>query len=116
MKCAVIGSRGFNDYELLKRELSAGDISVIVSGGAKGADKLAEKFAKEFNISTEVYLPDWSLGRHAGFLRNTQIIEAADVVVAFWDGISNGTKDSITKAKKAGKPVKVVLFNQNMVD
>lgn len=115
MKLAVIGSRTFNDYELLKHHLNkinkVQPITAIVSGGAKGADKLSERYAKEYNIPTIIFYPDWNLGKHAGFLRNADIITEADKVIAFHDGVSKGTLNSISIAKKQNKKVRVVIFN-----
>ena len=111
MKVAVIGSRGFTNYELVKETLSKLEITLIVSGGAKGADTLGEQYAKENNIPTKIFLPDWTKhGKCAGMLRNTDIINEADIVVAFWDKSSKGTLDSITKSKKLGKPTYVITF------
>lgn len=65
MKIAIIGSRTFNDYELLRQSLDEFsfeanvDISLIVSGGANGADSLGERYAHENNIETLIFLPDW---------------------------------------------------------
>lgn len=111
MKVAVIGSRSFNDYEKLKDTLSKIDVSLLVSGGANGADKLGEQYANENNIPTKIFLPDWKKhGKAAGFLRNTDIINEAELVVAFWDQQSNGTRDSIQKAEKQGKKVMIISF------
>ena len=117
MKLAIIGSRNFNDYELLKRwayvYLTAawGHNVIIVSGGAKGADSLSEKFAEEYAYKKEIYLPNWEKhGKAAGFIRNQKIIDACDMVLAFWDGQSKGTEDSIKKAKVAKKPTFIVYF------
>lgn len=110
MKIAVIGSRTFDDKKLLDVILSGYEIDLIISGGARGADSLAQEYAKERNIPAKIFLPDWSIGRHAGFLRNTQIVEAADCVIAFWDGKSKGTLDSINKAKKLGKDCAIITF------
>lgn len=109
MKVAVIGSRGFNNYELIKETLSSLDITLVVSGGAMGADTLGERYARENGIPTKIFKPDWTKGRGAGFLRNTDIINEADTVVAFWDGKSRGTLDSIKKAEKQGKKVLIIL-------
>ena len=104
MKVAVIGSRTFDKYESVYNILSKLKITEIISGGAKGADSLAERYAKENNIPTKIFLPDWeTYGKKAGFLRNTQIIEECEMVVAFWDGTSKGCADSIEKAKKTNK-------------
>lgn len=111
MKYAVIGSRTFDNYELMRTELDKYDMTVIVSGGAKGADKLSEQYASERNIKTEIYKPDWTLGKHAGFLRNKTIVDNSDVVVAFWDGSSKGTKNSIDYATKTGKDVIIIRYN-----
>jgi hypothetical protein len=113
MKLAVVGSRTFNDYELLCATLNPhlGKIQVIVSGGAKGADSLAERWAKENGVATEVYLPEWEkYGKSAGFKRNELIVENCDSCVAFWDGVSPGTKSSIDLCKKKGKKHKVILW------
>ena len=109
MRIAVIGSRTFNNYEVVKDILdSISPITLIVSGGAMGADTLGARYARENGIDIIVYKPDWTLGRGAGFIRNTSIINDADMVVAFWDGKSRGTLDSITKAEKQGKKVLVI--------
>jgi predicted Rossmann fold nucleotide-binding protein DprA/Smf involved in DNA uptake len=116
VKLAVIGSRDFTNYLLLKAELEPfkDKIQVIISGGAKGADTLAEKFADEFGIPKLIYPADWdNLGKKAGFIRNKQIIDSCEAVVAFWDGKSKGTKHSIELAEKQGKPVKIIEINAN---
>lgn len=112
MKVAVIGSRGFKNYELLRSTLSTLEISLIISGGAMGADTLAEVYAKEKGIETKVFIPDWKThGKKAGFLRNTDIVNESDLVVAFWDGLSRGTEDSIKKAQKLNKRILLVHYN-----
>lgn len=115
MKLAVVGSRNFNDYELLKSKLDSihkrKPITCIVSGGAKGADSLSERWAKENGIETLIFIPDWNKhGKRAGFLRNDDIIQNSDNVVACWDGISKGTKHSISLAEKYKKPLLIVKF------
>jgi hypothetical protein len=115
MKLAVVGSRTFNNYDLLKCKLDVIHekkvITCIISGGAKGADSLAEKWSKENNIETLIFKPDWDkYGKRAGFLRNEDIIKNSDAVVAFWDGISHGTKNDIDLAKKYNKPCLIVRF------
>ena len=108
MKIAIVGSRTFNDYyyfgdELLRR-VSLSDMDVIISGGAKGVDKLAEDFAKANDIPFKEFKANWEkYGKGAGFIRNSLIVEKADMVIAFWDGKSTGTKDSIDKAIKKRK-------------
>lgn len=117
MNIAIIGSRTFSNYELLsviiKNFLSENNIKVnsIISGGAKGADSLAEQFALENNLEMIIFKPDWKkFGKKAGIIRNTIIIDNSDTVFAFWDGKSSGTKDAINKAEKLGKKVITILF------
>jgi hypothetical protein len=115
MKLAIIGSRTFNDYKLLCEKLnninSIKKITLIVSGGANGADKLGEKYAKENNILTKIFLPDWkNFGKKAGYLRNIDIINESDCVIVFWDGVSKGTQHSINLAKKYQKKCLIVNF------
>lgn len=109
---AVVGSRTFTDYELLRNTLDEHKlvkIRTIVSGGAAGADRLAERYAAERGIELIVLRPDWSThGKSAGIMRNTDIVDRSDFVFAFWDGQSRGTADTINKAKSRGKPVVVV--------
>lgn len=119
MNIAIVGGRDFSDYTLLKESLLAyisiysGIPDNIVSGGAKGADTLAAQFAAEMDIPLLVFKPDYQkYGRGATLVRNTQIIENADVVFAFWDGQSKGTKDSITKAKKLQKELYIISYGK----
>jgi hypothetical protein len=109
MKLAIVGSRTFNNYEVVKSALKDLTISEIVSGGAKGADSLAEQFAQENKIPIKVFKPDWEkYGRSAGMIRNKSIVDYADKVIAFWDGISKGTENSIGLARKQGKLLSVI--------
>jgi predicted Rossmann fold nucleotide-binding protein DprA/Smf involved in DNA uptake len=111
MKIAIVGSRSFQDYGLLLETMARHKPSAIVSGGAKGADILAERYAREIDIDCIVFKPDWKrYGRAAGPKRNKQIVEASDLIIAFWDGKSRGTYSTITLATKARKPVDVVRF------
>jgi len=109
MKLAVVGSRDFSDYVLMKEELDKIDFNILVSGGAKGADKMSEIYAFDNDIPMIIHKPDWeNLGKKAGYIRNVAIVEECDKLIAFWDGISNGTRHSINIAEKAGKLLKVV--------
>lgn len=114
MKVAVVGSRSFTDYELLKKTLDElyPNITLIVSGGAKGADSLSEQYADEEGIRKLIFKPDWEKhGKAAGFIRNRDIVAESDMVIAFHDGHSKGTANSIEHAKKMGKILKVILFS-----
>lgn len=113
MKIAIIGSRSFKDYSKLEKSIlthiAVSEIDLIVSGGAVGADSLAESFADKYKIPVKLFLPDWELyGRSAGVVRNKYIIKESDVVIAFWDGISKGTKHSIDLANKQNKKVIII--------
>lgn len=112
MIVAVIGSRSFNDYDKLCNTLNDLNITEIISGGAIGADKLAERYANENNIPIKVFLPDWKkYGKSAGLNRNTEIIQECEMVVAFWDFNSKGTKNSIEKAEKLNKKILIININ-----
>lgn len=86
-------------------------IELLISGGANGADRFAEKWALDNKVPIEVIKPDWKkYGRAAGIIRNKQIIEASDYCYAFWDGKSKGTLFSINYCKKISKQVKIINF------
>lgn len=104
MKVAIVGSREFPDLDMVRRYvMELPHDTIIVSGGAKGVDSVAVKSAEILGMEVIVHLPDWSKGKGAGFARNTLIIDDADLIRAFWDGVSHGTYDSIKKTLKAGK-------------
>lgn len=109
MKVAVIGSRGLTLNNLEK--YLPNDTTEIVSGGARGIDACAEKYAKCNNIPIKVFLPDYEkYGRKAPLIRNMEIIEYADMVLAFWDGTSRGTKFVIDKTRKTGKKIRAFVY------
>lgn len=108
MNLSVIGSRTFNNYQLLEEEILYHQLNIgkIISGGAKGADTLAEIFAKKHDIETLILKPEWNLyGKSAGYKRNVDIINKCDICIAFWDGESKGTKHSIDIANNLKKPL-----------
>ena len=113
MKLAIIGSRTFNDPQLLKESLSpyVSKITLVISGGAKGADLLGEYWANANNIETLIFYPDWDThGKRAGFIRNADIIKNCDCCIAFWDGISKGTAHSISLCIKQNIPYKIIRY------
>lgn len=110
MKTAIIGSRTFTDYALMCKKLKDFSISEVISGGAKGADSLAEAWAIQFEVPITIFLPNWNKhGKAAGFIRNKEIVEKAEVVIAFWDGYSKGTEHSINIARAMKKVVHIIL-------
>lgn len=110
----VVGGRDFNDYKLMETTLDGFIQSsvdyVIVSGGAKGADQLAEKYAEKKGYDMIIYTPKWSQGKMAGPLRNQKIVDKSDEIVAFWDGKTPGTKSTIQIARKCEKPVHIIKY------
>ena len=112
MKLGVVGSRTFDNYQLLESTLSIlKNVELIVSGNAAGADKLSERYAKEHNIPTMIFPAEWGIyGKSAGFRRNLDIVRNSDGVICFWDGVSRGTKLTIDLCKKNHKPVKIIYF------
>ena len=113
MKLAIVGSREFENYDLLCVEVAkiqeTQKIDLIVSGGAKGADTLAKKFAAKNQIPLMEFLPDYDrYGRGAPLQRNTLIVRNSNVVLAFVTATSKGTWDTIRKAQAAGKRVVIV--------
>jgi predicted Rossmann fold nucleotide-binding protein DprA/Smf involved in DNA uptake len=111
MKIAIIGSRGFTDQTLFESVMKEYQPSEVISGGAIGADSFAAAWAKNHSIPLQEFLPDYKkYGRSAPIKRNDLIVDAADIVVAFWDGTSRGTKYTIDYAKKRSKPVNVVVY------
>lgn len=118
MKLAIVGSRSFNDYDLMSKTIeslvSINNIECIISGGASGADSLAETFAKLNGIELIVYQAEWDkYGKSAGMIRNADIVNASDGVIAFWDGFSKGTANSISKAEKTNKLIKIIRYENN---
>ena len=108
MKVAVIGSRNLKVDDLGKY-LPEG-VTEIVSGGARGVDTCAREYALANGIKLTEFLPEYDkYGRGAPLRRNITIIEYADLVLAFWDGSSHGTKYVIDNCKKRGVPVKVYV-------
>lgn len=121
IKVAVVGSRSILDRQFvfktldfyLARLLKEYEV-ILVSGGAIGIDKLCEDFARERNLKAEIYLPDYKqYGKGATFIRNSQIVEASDYLIAITTG-SKGTEDSIKKARKKGIEVKVVKYESKV--
>lgn len=114
MKIIIAGSRTFNDYELLKKTcnslISMEDIE-IVSGTAKGADALGEKYAKENNYSITQFPANWTkYGKSAGYKRNSEMANYAEMLIAFWDGKSKGTKHMIDLANKNNLLVHIIDY------
>ncbi len=114
----IAGCRDFDDYALLKErcndylcEKMETHNVIIVSGHASGADALGEMFAEEHGLQCEIHPADWGkYGRSAGPIRNAEMAEVSDALIAFWDGQNPGTRSMIELARKKGLQVAVVYF------
>jgi len=117
-KVIIAGSRGFSNYKLLReqcnkflREKRKANNIIIVSGHARGADALGEKYAQDEGFALEIYPAQWKkLGKQAGYRRNEQMAEVADALIAFWDGSSRGTKHMIDIMNEKNLLVRVVEY------
>lgn len=113
-KIAIIGSRDFKNKNLLNttmQELKEKcNITTIISGGAKGADTMGVQWANKNDIETKVFYPDFKKHKRAYHYRNRQIVKESDMIVAFWNGSSTGTKYTINFAKTLEKEVLVVKY------
>ena len=109
MRVAIVGSRGYSDLNaVIEYVNSLPDGTVVVSGGAKGVDLTAENAARARGLQVAIHYADWDrLGKAAGQIRNKVVVDDCDKLVAFWDGVSPGTKGVISLASKAGKLDKV---------
>jgi len=111
MRLAIIGSRTFGNYALLRESLERyrTNITLVVSGAARGADSLGERWAIDNKIPTQIFPANWDKwGKRAGFIRNEDIIKNCDCAIAFWDGQSRGTAHSISLCEKYKKPYKII--------
>lgn len=107
MRLAIIGSRDCGQIDIASHIETRPD--VIVSGGARGIDTLARQYAKVRGIELIEFLPDYeSYGRRAPLVRDREIVDDCDSVLAFWDGKSRGTKYTMDYARRRGKPVRVI--------
>lgn len=123
LKMIVNGSRGFSNYVYLRDALKElfmikgyNPTQVeIISGGARGADQYAIRFATEYNLKLKIMNADWGVhGKRAGIIRNQEMLDYATsdpndkaMLISFWDGQSKGTKHMIDIAQKAGIDIRL---------
>lgn len=113
MKVIVAGSRSVTSYEAVAAAIVSSKFTIteLVSGGARGVDRLGERWAVEHNVPIKQFLPDWSRGKSAGMVRNREMANYAEALVAVWDGSSRGTANMIVEAKRRGLPVAEVRWS-----
>ena len=118
-KIIVAGGRSFNNYDLLEQKLdyylsskiNEGYDIVIISGTAKGADSLGEKYAINKGYEIERFPANWDkYGKSAGYRRNVDMANAADACIVFWDGTSPGSKHMIDIANTKRLALRIVNY------
>lgn len=118
MKIIIAGGRDFDNYNMVEQTMKNLDLPVteIVCGCAPGADRLGEKWAINNGIKVTYFPVDWdNYGIFAGFIRNAEMAEYADYLVAFWDMKSSGTKHMIETMEKCGKHSTVMPYENTPV-
>jgi len=115
----IAGSRTFKDYDRMYKEVTkyiyrepCENLITVVSGGANGADKLAERYAKHLEFKFKLFPANWDkYGKPAGMIRNEEMGQYCDEAIIFWDGKSRGAKGMINILNKLNKPFKIIEFN-----
>lgn len=112
MKTIIAGSRNIECFWVLEEaiEQSGFKITEVVSGCAKGVDRMGEVWAGYGGIPVKRFQPDWSKGKGAGLKRNIEMAEYAEALIAVWDGVSRGTKHMIDVAKQRSLQVFVFTY------
>ncbi len=107
MKLLIAGSRSIEDFDL--SPYIPEDTDIILSGGAKGVDTLAEKYADDRKLSKIILRPRYRLYQKAAPIkRNEELVALADKVLIIWDGKSKGTKHTIDYAKSINREIQVI--------
>ena len=115
-KVIIAGTRTLENYEIVKTyaDFKLSEIREpieIVSGRARGADSLGERYAKEKGYALKLFPADWKqYGKKAGVIRNAAMAEYADALLAYWDGQSRGTKNMIDEARERGLKVSIKIY------
>ena len=119
MKYIIAGGRDFNNYDVLTKILNIfinPKKDIIFSGGARGADELGARYAAENSIPLQIFPAYWDkYGKSAGFIRNAEMGEYGDALIAFWDGKSHGTKHMIQTMKFQNKPYDIFDYEGNKI-
>lgn len=121
MKTIIAGSRDGVTYEnvcdavsLFLEQEKGNCISEVVSGTARGTDRLGEEVAKNMYVPVKRFPANWSMGKQAGMVRNVEMAIYADALIAVWDGESSGTRHMIEVAERNG--LKVLVYNVTTKD
>ena len=117
MRTIIAGSRDITDQYIVDSAIAESNISItsVVCGEARGVDLLGKRWAKRSRIPVASFPAQWGVhGKAAGFIRNTEMAENADALIAIWDGSSRGTKMMIDIAKKKGLVVFVKTVSHNI--
>lgn len=119
MRVLCCGSRTWTSQAIMEREMAfikRGD--VVVSGNARGADRMAERVAENAGAIVERFPARWDLfGRSAGFRRNIEMLDSGvDMVLAFWDGVSRGTPHTMREAKARNLRVRVIVPTGSFIE
>ena len=122
IKVIIAGSRGIDDYNYIKHHLDNlfyyNDLFknkevIIISGTAKGVDRLGEYYGDNNSLKIERYPANWNKhGKMAGYFRNSEMAKIADIAIVFWDGQSRGSKHMIDTMKRIKKPVITIINNK----
>lgn len=115
MRVIIAGARCCNHYHVVCQAVrdSGFDITTVISGGAAGVDMLGERYATEHGIPCERHPADWKkYGYVAGFVRNREMAQCADALIAVITGESHGTRNMIRQAQEAGLPVYVTEYSE----
>ena len=119
MRVAIVGGRDYDEDfdvfdDLLNNTITEHTKSngiEIVSGGARGVDSMAERYAEHHGLTMKVFKADWDrYSRSAGYIRNAEIAKYSDMCIALWDGKSKGTKNTISLFKKMNKTVVIIKY------
>jgi hypothetical protein len=123
MKLVIFGDRNFTDYKTLKliiescESFKKGFITQVISGKARGADTLGERWAREHNIPVLSYPAEWDkYGKGAGPIRNRQMAEVADIGIGFLAPTSKGTKDMIKTCRKFKVPILIYHIDSKQIE
>ena len=120
IKVIIAGTRDFDNYELLKQKMDKilaarvrnNEEIIIVSGTARGADKLGERYARERGYAIKRFPANWDKnGKRAGYIRNEEMAKYADACVCFWDEASKGTKHMIDLATRYKLALRIIKYN-----